>query len=149
MDAIVVVLARMASLSIMSVRRVNRHLCAACNGLIRQFAVVCASVLHDDKRSRQEPCWSCVALVAAAAPLALTTCQSAAFDPREPVGQWVSGSVGQPERMILIDSRVIMLTIVMPSIGATRVLAWWFRVSHKKARHLPKLAFSGSIKLVV
>ena len=85
-----------------------------------------------------QTCWR---WLGTAAPLALTTCQSAAFDPREPVGQ--------PERMILIDSRVIMLTIVMPSIGATRVLAWWFRVSHKKARHLPKRAFSGSIKLVV
>ena len=85
-----------------------------------------------------QTCWR---WLGTAAPLALTTCQSAAFDPREPVGQ--------PGRMILIDSRVIMLAIVMPSIGATRVLAWWLCVSHKTARHLPKRAFSGSIKLVV
>ena len=85
-----------------------------------------------------QTCWR---WLGTAAPLARAACQSAAFDPRRPVGL--------PETIILIDSRVIVLAIVVPSIGATLVLAWWLRASYKEPRHLPKWAFSGSIEHVV
>ena len=76
-----------------------------------------------------------------AAPLALTACRPAILDPQ--------GSVGQAEKMILIDSMAIMLAIVIPTIVATFLFAWWYRASNKKARYLPDWAYSGRIELVV
>jgi cytochrome o ubiquinol oxidase subunit 2 len=84
---------------------------------------------------------SCLRWLGGAAPLALTACQSAVFDPR--------GPVGQAERTILIDSLAIMLAIVVPTIVATLAVAWWYRAANEKARHLPEWAFSGRIELVV
>ncbi len=51
--------------------------------------------------------------------------------------------------MILIDSLVIMLAIVIPTIAATFAFAWWFRASNARARYLPDWAFSGRIELIV
>ncbi len=76
-----------------------------------------------------------------AAPLALTACRPAILVPH--------GSVGQAEKMILIDSMAIMLAIVIPTIVATFLFAWWYRASNKKARYLPDWAYSGRIELVV
>jgi cytochrome o ubiquinol oxidase subunit II len=87
---------------------------------IRAFAVRCAGV---------------------AAPLALAACRPVILDPQ--------GSVGQAEKMILIDSMAIMLAIVIPTIVATFIFAWWYRASNKKARYLPDWAYSGRIELVV
>ena len=77
----------------------------------------------------------------AAAPLALSACQSAILDPR--------GPIGRAEKIILIDSMVIMLAIVVPTIIATLLFAWWFRAGNKRARYLPTWSFSGRIELVV
>src|SRR5204862_4706736 len=49
----------------------------------------------------------------------------------------------------LVNSLAIMLAIVVPTIIATLVFAWWFRASNKRARYLPTWAFSGRIELVV
>lgn len=58
------------------------------------------------------------------------------------------GPVGAAERTILIDSLMIMLAIVLPTIAATLGFAWWFRASNTRARYLPNWAYSGSLELV-
>ncbi len=72
--------------------------------------------------------------------LALSGCQWAILDPK--------GPVGLAERTILIDSLVIMLAIVVPTIAATLGFAWWYRASNTKARHLPEFAYSGRIEVM-
>ncbi|MET0497460.1 MAG: ubiquinol oxidase subunit II [Steroidobacteraceae bacterium] len=59
------------------------------------------------------------------------------------------GPIGHADKTILIDSLAIMLAIVVPTIVATLGIAWWFRASNRRARHLPEWAFSGQIELVV
>jgi cytochrome o ubiquinol oxidase subunit 2 len=80
--------------------------------------------------------WSGVAAL-----LLLGGCQSALLDPR--------GPVGRAEKLILVNSLAIMLAIVVPTIIATLVFAWWFRASNKRATYLPTWEFSGRIELVV
>jgi cytochrome o ubiquinol oxidase subunit 2 len=75
------------------------------------------------------------------APIVLTACQPAVLDPK--------GPIGFAEKSILIDSVVIMLAIVLPTIIATLAFAWWFRASNERAHHLPDWAYSGRIELVV
>jgi cytochrome o ubiquinol oxidase subunit 2 len=70
----------------------------------------------------------------------LAGCQSVVLDPQ--------GPVGAAENKILIDSLIIMLAIVIPTILATVGFAWWFRASNTRARHLPDWAYSGRIELV-
>ena len=41
-----------------------------------------------------------------------------------------------------------MLCIVVPTILATLVFAWWFRTSNPRAKRLPDWAYSGQIELV-
>ncbi len=77
----------------------------------------------------------------AAVPLVLAGCGAAVLDPK--------GPIGQADRTILIDSLVIMLAIVIPTIVATLAFAWWYRASNTKARYLPDWEFSGRIELVV
>jgi cytochrome o ubiquinol oxidase subunit II len=74
-------------------------------------------------------------------PALLSACDWAVLDPR--------GPVGQADRTILLDSLAIMLAIVVPTIVATFVFAWWFRASNTRARYLPDWEFSGRIELVV
>ena len=74
-------------------------------------------------------------------PIVLTACHPAVLDPQ--------GFIGFAEKMILIDSLVIMLAIVIPTIAATLAFAWWFRASNMTARYLPDWAFSGRIELIV
>jgi cytochrome o ubiquinol oxidase subunit 2 len=50
---------------------------------------------------------------------------------------------------ILINSIVIMLIIVVPTILATLAFGWWFRASNKRATYLPDWAHSGHIELIV
>ena len=50
--------------------------------------------------------------------------------------------------MILIDSVIIMLAIIGPTIAATLGVAWWFRASNPRAQRLPDFAYSGRIELV-
>jgi cytochrome o ubiquinol oxidase subunit 2 len=80
------------------------------------------------------------ALVAASVSL-LTGCQAAVLDPR--------GPIGAADRTILIDSLLIMLAIVVPTIVATFAFAWWFRASNRKATYRPDWEFSARIEMVV
>ncbi len=79
--------------------------------------------------------------VARLAPIALAACQPAVLDPQ--------GVVGIAERTILIDSLAIMLAIVVPTICATLGVAWWYRATNPRARHLPDWAYSGQLELIV
>lgn len=79
-------------------------------------------------------------LGAVAASLSLAACQPAVLDP--------AGPVGAAQRVILIDSMLIMLAIVGPTIVATLGFAWWFRASNPRAQRLPDWAYSGRIELV-
>ena len=84
--------------------------------------------------------WRRLQAAAVAASL-LTGCQQAVLDPR--------GPVARAQHTILLDSLVIMLAIVVPTIVATLVFAWWFRASNHRAKYRPKWAFSGRIEIVV
>jgi cytochrome o ubiquinol oxidase subunit II len=59
------------------------------------------------------------------------------------------GPVASAERLILINSLAIMLTIVIPTILATLGFAWWFRASNVKATYQPTFVYSGRIELIV
>ncbi len=72
--------------------------------------------------------------------LALSGC-GGVLDPR--------GPVGASEKLILIDSMTIMLTIVVPVILATLGFAWWFRASNTRATYRPNWDFSGSLELII
>ena len=60
-----------------------------------------------------------------------------------------AGPVALAERTILIDSMVIMLAIVVPTLAISWAFAWWFRSSNRRAPYLPTWAYSGRIELVV
>jgi cytochrome o ubiquinol oxidase subunit 2 len=59
------------------------------------------------------------------------------------------GPVAAAEKTILIDSIGIMLAIVVPTILAIFVFAYWFRQSNTRARYQPDWEYSGRIELVV
>jgi cytochrome o ubiquinol oxidase subunit 2 len=59
------------------------------------------------------------------------------------------GPIGAAERIILLDSVAIMLTIVVPTIVATLAFAWWFRAGNTRARYLPTWQYSGRLELLV
>ena len=80
-------------------------------------------------------------LVSLAAPLVLAGCSNGVLDPK--------GPIAASNKTILIDSLAIMLAIVVPTILAALVFAWWFRAGNDKAIHLPDWEFSGRIELVV
>jgi len=75
------------------------------------------------------------------APIFLAACEPGVLNPQ--------GTVGSSERTILIDSVAIMLAIVVPTICATLGVAWWFRATNTRARHLPDWAYSGQLELIV
>lgn len=60
-----------------------------------------------------------------------------------------SGIVDESERLILFDAVAIMLAIVIPTVIATLIFAWWFRASNGRARYLPDWSYSGRIELLV
>jgi len=59
------------------------------------------------------------------------------------------GPVAYGDATILIDSVVIMLAIVVPTIVAILGFAFWFRQSNSRAKYRPDFAYSGRIELVV
>jgi cytochrome o ubiquinol oxidase subunit II len=63
------------------------------------------------------------------------------FDPQ--------GPIAAAEKTILIDSVAIMLAIVIPTIIAIFVFAFWFRQSNTKAEYRPDWAYSGQVEMVV
>ena len=78
-----------------------------------------------------------LALLAA---LAVAGCQPAVLDP--------AGPIGQAQKTILIDSLMIMLAIIVPTILATAGFAWWFRAGNTRAQYMPNWAYSGRIEVV-
>lgn len=65
---------------------------------------------------------------------------------------WVrdpAGPVSHAERIIFLDSLVIMLGIVVPVIIATLAIPWWFRASNARARYRPDWTYSGRLELVI
>lgn len=60
-----------------------------------------------------------------------------------------AGPIGADNRTILLNSLAIMLCIVVPTIVAALVFAWWFRASNTKAVYRPTFTYSGRIELVV
>ncbi|HEV2272389.1 MAG TPA: ubiquinol oxidase subunit II [Steroidobacteraceae bacterium] len=60
-----------------------------------------------------------------------------------------AGPISAAERKILLDSVVIMLAIVIPTIFATLGVAWWYRASNKRARRHPDFVYSGRVELIV
>ena len=78
---------------------------------------------------------------AALGSLALCACGGGVLDP--------AGPVSQSERLILIDSLVIMLAIVVPTILCTLAFAWWYRASNARAAYAPRWCYSGRLELLV
>ena len=80
--------------------------------------------------------------MAVALPLALAGCShQGVLD--------AAGPVSAGERTILLNSVVIMLVIVIPTIIATLGFAWWYRADKPRGRYLPDWAYSGRVELVV
>src|SRR5262249_731186 len=84
------------------------------------------------------------AIVPALALLALTAPLSGCGGVLDP-----QGPIGASEKLILIDSLVIMRAIVVPVILATLDFAWRCRASNTRATYLPNWAFSGHLELIV
>jgi cytochrome o ubiquinol oxidase subunit II len=59
------------------------------------------------------------------------------------------GPIAAANKTILIDSIAIMLAIVLPTIAAMFVFAYYFRESNSRAFYLPNFAYSGRLELVV
>ncbi|MGH8297694.1 MAG: COX aromatic rich motif-containing protein [Steroidobacteraceae bacterium] len=60
-----------------------------------------------------------------------------------------AGPISDAERKILLDSVVIMLAIVVPTIIATLAVAWWYRSSNSRARRQPEFVYSGAVEILV
>jgi len=60
-----------------------------------------------------------------------------------------AGPIAAGERTILLNSLVIMLAIVIPTIAATLGFAFWYRADRPRGRYLPDWAYSGRVELVV
>ncbi|HWZ62735.1 MAG TPA: ubiquinol oxidase subunit II [Steroidobacteraceae bacterium] len=71
----------------------------------------------------------------------LAGCQTAVLSP--------AGPVSAAERIVLLDSLVIMLAVGIPTIVLTLVFAYWFRASNTRARYRPDFAYSGRLELLV
>ena len=60
-----------------------------------------------------------------------------------------AGPVGRGDAIIILDALVIMLAIVIPTMIATLVFAWWYRASNTRAVYQPDFTYSGKIELIV
>jgi cytochrome o ubiquinol oxidase subunit 2 len=60
-----------------------------------------------------------------------------------------AGPIAANNRQILINSTVIMLAIVIPTIIATIAFAWWFRAGNSKAKYDPDFVYSGRVEMIV
>ena len=79
--------------------------------------------------------------MAASLPLAaLAGCGGGAIEPH--------GTIARQEGVLLIDSMIIMLAIIGPTIVATLAFGWWYRASNGKARFRPEFVHSGKIELL-
>ena len=68
-------------------------------------------------------------------------CSEGVLDPK--------GPIAFAERTILFNSLGIMLAIVVPAILAILAIAFWFRASNSRARHLPEWDYSGRLEMLV
>src|SRR5262249_23768396 len=73
--------------------------------------------------------------------LSLAGCSGGVLEPR--------GPIGAANLKIMYNALAIMLAIVLPTIGATLVFAWWFRASNPRALYRPDWVYSGRIELLV
>lgn len=73
--------------------------------------------------------------------LAASACVPGVLDP--------AGPVAAGNRTILLNSLVIMLGIVVPTMAITLLFAWWYRAGNKKAKYLPDWSYSGRVELLV
>ncbi len=79
--------------------------------------------------------------VAALLPLvALAACSGGSLEPH--------GPIASAERTLMLDSMIIMLAIIGPTIIATLAFGWWYRASNGKARFRPEFVHSGKIELL-
>jgi cytochrome o ubiquinol oxidase subunit II len=71
----------------------------------------------------------------------LSGCAGGVLDPR--------GPIADANAKILLNALEIMLVIVVPTIVAALVFAWWFRASNTRAHYRPDWVYSGRIELIV
>jgi len=75
------------------------------------------------------------------ASLALAGCQQLiVLDPK--------GVVSEGTSTLLIDSFIIMLPIVVPTILAALIFGWWYRSTNRRAYYQPSFVESGKIELI-
>jgi len=67
--------------------------------------------------------------------------QQGVLDPR--------GPVAAAERMIIINSGIIMLAVILPVIVLTLAFAWWYRADNKRATYLGDWSYSGRVEVVI
>lgn len=60
-----------------------------------------------------------------------------------------AGPVAEAERVIMLNSLVIMLAIILPVIVLTLAFAWWFRAGNTRATYRPDWSYSGRLELLV
>src|SRR5215470_8173120 len=73
--------------------------------------------------------------------LALAGCQQLiVLDPK--------GVVGEGTSTLLIDSFIIMVPIVVPTILAALIFGWWYRSTNRRAYYQPSFVESGKIELI-
>ena len=80
-------------------------------------------------------------VIAGLPPLLLGGCSGGVLDPQ--------GPIGRDNVLMMLDALGIMLAIVVPTIAAALVFAWWFRASNPRARRQLTWAYSGRLELVV
>jgi len=73
--------------------------------------------------------------------LAIAGCSGGVLDPQ--------GPIGAANAKILLDATAAMLFIVVPTLVAVLLFAWWFRESNSRARYQPGFVYSGRLELVV
>lgn len=81
------------------------------------------------------------AAVAATVILGLQGCSSGVLDP--------AGPVALGNKTVLTNALIIMLGIVVPTILATLLFAWWFRAGNARATYRPDFTYSGKVELLV
>jgi cytochrome o ubiquinol oxidase subunit II len=90
------------------------------------------------QRPKRPPVRSIASLMALTV---LSGCSGGVLDPR--------GPIADANAKILLNALEIMLVIVVPTIVAALVFAWWFRASNTHARYRPDWVYSGRIELIV
>jgi cytochrome o ubiquinol oxidase subunit II len=75
------------------------------------------------------------------APLLFLSACDGILDPR--------GPIGNADGLIMLNSLEIMLAIVIPTLVAALIFAWWFRASNTRARYLPHFDYSGRLEVIV